>query len=108
VIGLRALGHDGLWLILPTDAELTPAMFVASTKPPRLADLQGAVGGYVECVRFGGLDGWGVGWLNEEGKLEGLAPNFLATELCHQHGAIEPTDYIAGPFVVTLGRATPD
>jgi hypothetical protein len=94
-----------VWLVLPEHTRLDPSMWIAATKPPTLADLQGAVGGYVETVDFG--DGC-LGWLNEEGKLDGLPINRVATELCRLHQAIALDDYIAGPMVITVGRACPD
>jgi hypothetical protein len=78
-------------------------MWIATTKPPGLALLQGWVGGYVEAVYFGD----GVGWLNEEGKLQGLPINELATMICHTQRALPLNDYIAGPLVITVGKAVP-
>ena len=59
--------------------------------------LQGAVGGYIEGIYF--RDG-GVGYLNEEGKLNGLQINRAATILAQQQQAIMPEDFIAGPLVL--------
>lgn len=64
-----------------------------------LAAIQELVGGFIEGVQFERIPG--VGFINEEGKLHGLPPNFLATLLC---GAkIFPSDYIAGTLVVFGG-----
>lgn len=51
-----------------------------------LSILQGLVGGYIECIRQQGYDII----INEEGKLEGLQPNFLI---------YDGNDYVAGTAV---------
>jgi hypothetical protein len=98
-------GEDGVWLILPEHTELDGSQFTETTKPPSLEELQAMVGGYVELVR---LPRVGLGWIHEEGKLEGLPFNSVATDLCRQLGALHPTDFIVGPFVITTGKAKPD
>lgn len=75
---------------------------------PKYADLRDGVGGYVEAVR---LDddregdetniGSALMWLNEEGKLEGLPLNRLATDLAHAFRSIFPNDHIVGNVVFT-------
>ena len=60
---------------------------------PKLADMQRAVGGYIECA-FRWYMGNGVSaslYCNEEGKLKGLAPNFILPEI---------RDIIVGPCVL--------
>jgi hypothetical protein len=64
-----------------------------------LTFLQGCVGGYVEVIDFDVMDFSASLWLNEEGKLEGLDYNALATDLVR--GQIMPHDYIAGDVVIT-------
>jgi hypothetical protein len=69
-------------LVVP---EKTPMEIVIDNE---LSVLQSLVGGRIECVRFDGYDIV----INEEGKLEGLQPNFLIYD-----GA----DYIAGTCIFT-------
>jgi hypothetical protein len=102
---LRRLGAHGVWTIEPTDVDLNAGQWREARKPPTLAELQAAVGGYVEAVR---LRGAGVGWLCETGKIDGKPYNMVATALCLAHGAIDPSDVIVGTLVITIGRATPD
>jgi len=47
---------------------------VENVEKLELEDMQSLVGGYIEHLDCGGLDLW----LNEEGKLHGLAPNLVA------------------------------
>lgn len=67
-------------LVIP---EKTPVEMVIDND---LSVFQGLVGGYIECIRFDGYDII----INEEGKLEGLQPNFLIYD-----GA----DYVAGAAI---------
>jgi hypothetical protein len=103
---LRRLGTDGLWIIRPEHDRLDRSLWTPTTTPPTLAALQAAVGGYVELVRLD--EKVLLGWINEEGKLKGLPDNPLATALCYMHDALDVGDYIAGPMVITVGRACPD
>lgn len=61
-----------------------------------LKALQAAVGGYIEMVMLDGAEGI----INEEGKLQGLARNEVATRLAQEYGAIADDDWIAGAMVV--------
>ncbi len=62
-----------------------------------LQTLQKIVGGYVEAVALkGDLGSACFGYINEEGKLNGLAPNPAATTITH----LFPGDYIAGTMIV--------
>jgi hypothetical protein len=65
--------------------------------------LQTEVGGWIELVR---LDGGISMYINEEGKLEGLPVNVVATMIALQSG-LAPDDYIVGD-VVFLGKGTAD
>lgn len=70
----------------------------APTKPENgsdftLEELQGYVGGYIELVYL--RDGR-IMVVNEEGKIEGLPPNQIATEI---YG--NPNDYVVGNVLVT-------
>lgn len=77
--------------------------FKAVQAKPTLEALQGAVGGYVDVIRLhDGLDMW----INDEGKLNGLEPNHIATELARLHGRLFPGDVVVGPVAFT-GGATP-
>jgi hypothetical protein len=68
-------------------------IIVAPKKKPEVAEitneltvLQKLVGGHIECIRQSGYDII----INEEGKLEGLEPNFLI---------YDGIDYVAGTAV---------
>ena len=51
-----------------------PAFDVAEVETLGLKDMQDMVGGLIECLHMG----YGVDcWLNDEGKLLGLSPNFF-------------------------------
>lgn len=61
---------------------------------PTLASFQEAVGGYIEHVTLAASFGM---YVNEEGKLEGLPHNDLASYLLQLSGY---ADYVAGPAVL--------
>lgn len=61
-----------------------------------LEELQGIVDGYIECI--GSPDRKRVMVLNEEGKLNALPYNHLATEIFNKWGF--PNDYIVGDVLV--------
>lgn len=61
-----------------------------------LEELQEFVGGYVQVIR---LNETQFLWINEEGKLKGLALNKFATLAAY--GIIQPSDYISGDAVLT-------
>ena len=105
VAALNLPGPDGVWRIPPDAKALTSDMFTATTTPPSLAEMQAYVGGYVELVR---VEGVGLGWLNEEGKIEGLALNSIGTLIAWATAAIYPSDCIVGPLMITKGKAEPD
>lgn len=60
----------------------------------QLEELQGIVGGYIECLN---LSDGRLLVCNEEGKLKGLALNERATELVRKNGY---NDYIVGDVLV--------
>lgn len=62
-------------------------------------ELSAGVGGYVEALGLDCVDGV-VMWLNEEGKLFGLAPNPAAHALVADAG-LAPGDVIVGDVVLT-------
>jgi hypothetical protein len=69
----------------------------------QLDDLQALVGGYIEAVALPdfitGAD-QATAYVNEEGKLDGLAPNFRATDFMVPGVGLMWGDYIAGPMVL--------
>lgn len=73
-----------------TQQEVHPA----NGKRFSLEELQGFVGGLIEMIDLGE----GIMWINEEGKLEGLPINFLATRLARPY--LFRGDYIAGDVFV--------
>lgn len=69
-----------------------------------LADMQSAVGGYIEIVCLGDVLPGGRTLdmvINDDGKYSGMARNALATVLAQNAEAIFPDDYIAGPALMT-------
>jgi len=67
--------------------------FETKKEKPSLKELQKAVGGYIELVQL--LDG-NIMIINEEGKLNDLEPNHVATEKAFPKGG----DIIVGNAVV--------
>ena len=59
-------------------------------------EMVGVVHGYIEAVYLDGV----VAYVNEEGKLEGLPKNQVATDLAHAHNAIYGDDWIAGNMLI--------
>jgi Domain of unknown function (DUF3846) len=64
---------------------------------PTLEQMQATVGGYIEAVEIGDA----IMWVNEEGKLSGLTPNNIATDLAEPGRWIFEGDYIAGDVLLT-------
>lgn len=58
-------------------------------------DLTKIVGGYIEAVALK-CPHPHTAYINEEGKMEGLSPNVLATDLTH----LMPGDFIVGQMVI--------
>lgn len=56
-------------------------------------ELTNFVGGYIEIIR---LSAHQIMVINEEGKLQGLDTNLLATEAAHLVNAIANNDFIVG------------
>lgn len=78
------------------------------TAPPELEQLQAAVGGSIEVVPlFTTFRGERcVVFCNEEGKLEGLAPNILAQVLWERAvGRPISDDLLVGPIAIITGDA---
>jgi hypothetical protein len=67
----------------------------ARTIPDTLPAMQGLVAGYLEALPFAGYDLW----LNEEGKLKGMAPNIVL---------LEQQDIAVGPVFVARSNANGD
>lgn len=88
--------RDGFYLIPPSARNLLDCQFYSSFSPPTLSQLQGWVGGWIELVR---VPFAADAWVNEEGKLQGLPINPLATELY-----ANPNDVICGTMVVCCGK----
>lgn len=68
-----------------------------SETAPTYDTLSNAVGGWIEGVPLEGV--WA--YCNEEGKLNGLPTNKIATAISHRDKAIYPTDWICGDMIVT-------
>jgi len=81
-------------VIIKTDGSKEVVEFTNETSYNMLS---GAVGGWIQCVPLGELDLW----VNEEGKLDGLEHNPIATALwIDTYGN---TDRIVGNAVFTSG-----
>jgi hypothetical protein len=65
-------------------------------EPIEYDEMVGVVHGYIEGVYLDGA----TAYVNEEGKLEGLAKNEAATALAHAHNAIYGDDWIAGNMLI--------
>jgi len=70
-----------------------------------LSTLQEQVGG---CVEFLGVDQHLAAIINEEGKLDGLPPNSVATAFAHKHCGIAPSDIIVGDMLLVGSTADGD
>jgi hypothetical protein len=93
-----------LWTIA-VDGTTTSQDFDRKVK---LEELQKVVGGYIEHVPVG-KDGKfngerAVAFINEEGKLKGLAYNKVATDLVNEASpGFKFIDHIVGPMVILTG-----
>lgn len=83
-------------LVIPTEGDITVGDMPVNGAEG-LEWLKEQVGGWIEGV---GFDSRAHGYVNEEGKLEGLPPNFRATALLRAAGTIMPDDIIAGTLVL--------
>ena len=89
--------RDGYYLICPDHEDWHQVPFTPSDSELLLEDLQTLVGGYIETVF---ISAKADGIVNEEGKLMGLRPNRLATEL-YSNSA----DFIVGNMIILCGKA---
>jgi hypothetical protein len=81
-------------LMLPDQAPV--AVVPANGRTFQLAELQAAVGGYIEAIYLpSGL----IMFINEDGKRLDLAPNWRATDLARAAG-IAPWDVVVGSAIV--------
>jgi len=72
------------------------AFVINEAMPISYEDLVNCVGGYIEGVYLDGA----TAYVNEEGKLQGLPKNDVATALAHAHNAIYGDDWIAGNMII--------
>lgn len=113
---------DGYYIIRPEHTAWDQVEFTPATEAVGLEVLQTGVGGWIERVELaergylqkqGGPFGFffeaqgctADAWVNEEGKLEGLPPNWLATSIKNSLGYIDKDDVIAGNMVIVCGAA---
>ena len=94
---LLNLAVNGYYLIQPHFESWSEILFHPYTSELSLETMQSLVGGYIECIFIGGS---ADGIVNEEGKLQGLRHNPLATQL---YG--NPSDEIVGTMLVLCGNA---
>lgn len=80
-----------------SDKTATPAKKADDFKLPQL---QKIVGGLIDVIRLQGeLDGW-IMVINDEGKINCLGTNLIATVVARQTGSIFQNDWIAGDVLV--------
>ena len=82
-----------------TCAVITPSGVMVMRDLPQpitYAEMVEVVHGYIEAVYLDGA----VAYVNEEGKLQGLDKNQVATDLAHAHNAIYGDDWIAGNMLI--------
>lgn len=92
-------GYTAVVIGLPMDSKVVVRKVQVDGKQS-LKFLQKAVGGYIEHLSM--PDGELDLWLNEEGKLEGLPINSVATDLLWLlHPAFRGQDVLVGPIVLT-------
>ena len=65
-------------------------------EPISYEEMVDVVHGYIEAVYLDGA----TAYVNEEGKLQGLRKNEVATALAHAHNAIYGDDWIAGNMLI--------
>lgn len=80
---------------MTVNAETMETSIIDLPREGALAQMQEAVGGYIECVSLEGFDMW----VNEEGKLMGLPVNEVGTAMWET--AYGPTDVIVGNVLFT-------
>lgn len=101
----------GTMIVIKTDGAMTDPKSL--TGPPELADLQSAVGGYLELVPYfdsiehNGLVARCVVFCNEHGKLDGLPFNGAATRAWDaaltRNGQYRYGDLLVGDVAVLFG-----
>jgi hypothetical protein len=69
----------------------------------QLKFMQEVVGGWIEAVDV--QDNMTL-WCNEEGKLMGLDPNYVAVSKTSAHEVLMPGDIIAGDVIITGGTGS--
>lgn len=79
----------------------TPPLVVSIDANDSLATLQKLVGGFIEGISGSDWATWHA-YCNEEGKIHGLPPNWLATNLAHKLGWPEG-DILCGSVVILGG-----
>ena len=82
-------------LFIPADTAVQTRQINAEASP---TELQGAVGGFIECVTLSRLGGDLI--INEEGKLQGLPINERASFLAHNWAPLHPGDRIVGDALI--------
>lgn len=81
-----------IYAIIKTDDTID----ILSVESMNYDTISAAVGGWIEGVPLEGV----TAYVNEEGKINGLPTNKIATLLAHQSNAIFPNDYIVGNMIV--------
>lgn len=86
-------------LVITADGQISPE---ADKEINKIEYLQKVVGGWIEAVELNSFSFECIMWLNEEGKLDSLPINPLATTL-FEHSFGFGTDIIVGDVVLTGG-----
>lgn len=70
--------------------------------------LRDAVGGYIEAVTLNVAGIHLIMWINEEGKLNNLEHNPVASSLAWDYGYLSMFDNIVGDVIITSGEVDGD
>lgn len=90
--------------LLPLEGQLEAFQTVPYDHKNSYQCVSTGVGGYIELVRIVVEDTLFHMYINEEGKLNGLPYNYIATDLAHESNAISWLDGIVGPAYIISSR----
>ena len=96
----------GTMIVVGIDGTLTQSVLNAGDPERLLATIRAALGDYLELVpRFLRYNGQPcVAFCGEHGKIHGLRPNAVATELWRAQVSVQDfADWLAGPVVIVYG-----
>lgn len=94
-----SFNRNGYYIVTPESTKLSSCEFIELEKQPSLKEMQNLVGGYIECIALN-TSPRTTGVVNEEGRLQNLPRNGLATILVDNDRTL-----IVGTMLVMCGRA---